>query len=138
MFLRPQRPPGIFTDTAPAPIGPYSQAVRVNDTLYVCGQLGIDPRTRTLVESGDASQMRQAMTNVAAILAAGYSLADVVQTQILLSTMDDWGVVNGIYSSFFAAVPPARAVVEVTGLPLDAKVEVVVVAIRGKYRAGTH
>jgi 2-iminobutanoate/2-iminopropanoate deaminase len=122
----------ILTDAAPAPIGPYSQAVRVADTLYVSGQLGIAPGSRALVEGGVATQTQQAMKNVGAILAAaGFTFADVVQVQLFLEDMDDYGAVNGIYRTFFHENPPARAAVEVADLPLDAKVEVLVVAVRG-------
>jgi 2-iminobutanoate/2-iminopropanoate deaminase len=121
----------ILTDKAPAPIGPYSQAIRVGDTLYLSGQIGIAPGSRTLVEGGVATQAQQAMKNVEAILtASGFTFADVVQVQIFLEDMDDYGAVNGIYRTFFTADPPARAAVEVAGLPLDAKVEILVVAVR--------
>jgi 2-iminobutanoate/2-iminopropanoate deaminase len=121
----------ILTKKAPPPIGPYSQAVRVGQTLYVSGQLGIDPETRQLVAGGVATQAQQAMKNVEAILAAaGCSFSDVVQVQIFLEDMDDYGAVNGIYRTFFPAAAPARAAVEVAGLPLDAKVEILVVAVR--------
>lgn len=123
----------ILTERAPAPIGPYSQAVRVGDALYVSGQLGIAPESRQLVEGGVATQAQQAMKNVEAILtAAGFAFADVVQVQIFLEDMDDYGAVNGVYRTFFTGDPPARAAVEVAGLPLDAKVEILVVAVRGR------
>lgn len=123
----------ILTDKAPAPIGPYSQAVRVGDALYVSGQLGIAPGSRQLVEGGVATQAQQALKNVEAILtAAGFAFSDVVQAQIFLEDMDDYGAVNGVYRTFFAENPPARAAVEVAGLPLDAKVEILVVAVRGR------
>ena len=122
-----------LTEKAPAPIGPYSQAVRVGDALYVSGQLGIAPESRQLVEGGVATQAQQAMKNVEAILAAaGFAFADVVQVQIFLEDMDDYGAVNGVYRTFFTENPPARAAVEVAGLPLDAKVEILVVAVRGR------
>ena len=123
----------ILTEKAPAPIGPYSQAVRVGDTLYVSGQIGIAPGSRQLVDGGVATQAQQAMKNIEAILAAaGFAFADVVQVQIFLEDMDDYGAVNGVYRTFFAENPPARAAVEVAGLPLDAKVEILVVAVRGR------
>lgn len=124
----------ILTEKAPPPIGPYSQAVRVGDTLYVSGQLGIAPESRQLVEGGVATQAQQAMKNIEAILAAaGFVFSDVVQAQIFLEDMDDYGAVNGVYRTFFAQNPPARAAVEVAGLPLDAKVEILVVAIRSAH-----
>ena len=121
----------VLTEKAPPPIGPYSQAVRVGGTLWVSGQLGIDPETRQLVVGGVGTQTQQAMANVEAILAAaGYSLADVVFVQLFLDDIDDYGAVNGIYRGYFPSAAPARAAVEVADLPLDAKVEIVVVASR--------
>ena len=121
----------ILTDKAPPPIGPYSQAVRVGDTLYVSGQLGVDPETRQLVAGGVGTQTQQAIKNIEAILAAaGFTLADVVQVQIFLADMDDYGAVNAVYRGYFPEAPPARAAVEVDELPLDARVEIVVVARR--------
>jgi len=123
----------ILTEKAPPPIGPYSQAVRVGATLYVSGQLGIEPGTRQLVAGGVATQTQQAMKNIEAILsAAGFSFADVVQVQIFLEDMDDYGAVNGVYRGYFPQAAPARAAVVVAGLPLDAKVEILVVAVRSR------
>jgi 2-iminobutanoate/2-iminopropanoate deaminase len=123
----------ILSEKAPPPIGPYSQAVRVGSMLYVSGQLGIEPETRQLVAGGVATQTQQAMKNIEAILsAAGFSFADVVQVQIFLEDMDDYGAVNGVYRGYFPQAAPARAAVEVAGLPLDAKVEILVVAVRSR------
>jgi 2-iminobutanoate/2-iminopropanoate deaminase len=121
----------VLTENAPAPIGPYSQAVRIGTTLYVSGQLGIDPASGQLVGGGVGPQTQRAMENVGAILSAvGYSFADVVQVQIFLEDMDDYGTVNGIYRGYFPSDAPARAAVEVAELPLEAKVEILVVASR--------
>jgi len=123
----------ILTKDAPAPIGPYSQAVRAGAMLYVSGQLGIDPATGELAPGGVGPQTQQAMKNVEAILSgAGYSFADVVQVQVFLEDMDDYATMNGIYRGYFPERAPARAAVEVAGLPRDAKVEILVVAMRGR------
>jgi 2-iminobutanoate/2-iminopropanoate deaminase len=121
----------ILTNDAPAPIGPYSQAVRVGGALYVSGQLGIDPATAQLVPGGVVAQAHQALKNLSAILqAAGYSLDDVVQVQVFLEDMDDFGPVNGAYRAYFTKALPARAAIEVAGLPMDAKVEILAVAVK--------
>ncbi len=121
----------ILTKDAPAPIGPYSQAVKVGGVLYVSGQLGIDPATAQLVPGGVAAQAHQTLKNLSAILqAAGYSFDDVVQVQVFLENMDDFGLVNGVYRAYFTKALPARAAVEVAGLPMDAKVEIVAVAMK--------
>lgn len=121
----------VLTKDAPAPIGPYSQAVKVGGTLYVSGQLGIDPTTAQLVPGGVVAQAHQALKNLDAILkAAGYSLDDVVQVQVFLEDMDDFGPVNGAYRAYFTKALPARAAVEVAGLPMDAKVEILAVAMK--------
>jgi len=122
----------ITTDRAPAPVGPYSQAVRVGDTLYLSGQVGLDPETGRLVD-GTHQQTRQALQNCKAILeAAGFALADVVQVQVFLDDIADYPVVNTVYAGYFPQAPPARAAVEVADLPLDAKVEVLMTAVRGR------
>jgi 2-iminobutanoate/2-iminopropanoate deaminase len=121
----------ILTKDAPAPIGPYSQAVRVGAMLYVSGQLGIDPATGQLVQGGVVAQAHQALKNLGAILAAaGYTFDDVVQVQVFLEDMHDFGVVNGAYRSYFTKALPARAAVEVAELPMDAKIEILAVASR--------
>jgi 2-iminobutanoate/2-iminopropanoate deaminase len=121
----------ILTRNAPQPIGPYSQAVRVGRTLYVAGQLGVDPATNQLVQGGVVAQAHQALKNLGAILdAAGYSFDDVVQVQVFLEDMHDFGVVNGAYRSYFTTALPARAAVEVSELPMDAKIEILATAAR--------
>ena len=120
----------ILTKDAPAPIGPYAQAVRAGNMLYVSGQLGVDPTTGALAEGGVVPQAHQALKNLGAILAAaGYSYDDVVQVQVFLDDMKDFALVNGAYRSYFTKTLPARAAVEVRRLPMDAKVEVLAVAM---------
>jgi 2-iminobutanoate/2-iminopropanoate deaminase len=115
----------IRTKRAPGAIGPYSQAVMAGDTLFVSGQIGIDPATGK-IESGDAAgQARQVLENLKAILEdAGMSLADVVKTTIYLASLDDFSTVNTVYGGFFEHDPPARATIEVSRLPLGALVEI--------------
>lgn len=121
----------IRTDGAPAAIGPYSQAVRVGDTLYLAGQIGIDPATGAMVEGGVEAEARQALDNLGAVLeAAGFSFADVVQTQVFLADLEDYGVMNAIYAERFDGTFPARAAVQVARLPRDARIEILMVAVR--------
>jgi 2-iminobutanoate/2-iminopropanoate deaminase len=116
---------------APPAIGPYSQAVRVGNTLYLAGQIGIDPGTGAFAPGGIGPQTRQALDNCRAVLeAAGFSLADVVQAQVFLEDIDDFAVMNEVYATFFPQVPPARATVEVAELPRGARVEIMLTAVR--------
>jgi len=122
----------IATDHAPAAIGPYSQAIRVGDTLYLSGQLGLDPATGKLLD-GTHQQTRQALQNCKALLeVAGFTLDDVVQVQVFLDDIADYPVVNTVYAGYFPDSPPARAAVEVADLPLDAKVEILMTAVRAR------
>lgn len=119
----------IHTDLAPAAIGPYSQAVQTGNLLFVSGQLPIDPATGAFAGEDIASQTRQSLLNVKAILeAAGYSCADVVKATVLLSDMGDFAAMNAVYAEFFPAACPARAAFAVKELPKGAKVEIEVVA----------
>ncbi len=115
----------ISTDTAPAAIGPYSQAVRHGNLLFVSGQLGLDPRTGQFSSENTADQMRQCLLNIAAIAeAAGASLSKTVKTTILLTDLSEFTAINEIYGASFTAPFPARATFEVSALPKGAKVEV--------------
>jgi len=119
----------IATDGAPKAIGPYSQGVLVGNTLYVSGQLGIDPVTGKMVDGGVGAQARQALTNVMAILvAANMSLRDAVQVQVFLADIADFAAVNEVYKEFFAEPYPARAAFQVGALPAGGRVEVLVTA----------
>ena len=121
----------IATPNAPEAIGPYSQAVRVGNRLYLSGQLGMVPGTGKFAEGGFEAQARQALTNQKAVLeAAGFSIADVVQCQVFVQDMDDYKHFNGIYTEFFKEDFPARAVVEVSRIPADGLVEIMMVAVR--------
>lgn len=123
----------IRTEAAPAAIGPYSQAVRAGDLLFVSGQLGIDPRTKKLVDGGIEAQARRALENIAAILAAeGAGMDAVVKTTVLLQSMDDFPKLNEVYAGFFTGDPPARATYQVGKLPLGALVEIEAIAHLGR------
>jgi len=123
----------ISTSQAPAAIGPYSQAVRVGDTLYTSGQVALDPATGALVAGGIREQTTRVLNNLAAVLAeAGLSMADVVKTTVYLKDMGDFAAMNEIYATYLASegvVPPARSTVEVARLPKDALIEIDVIAI---------
>ncbi len=115
----------IQTPSAPAAIGPYSQAVRVGDLVFLSGQIPLDPATGQIVEGDVATETRRVMDNLAAVLAAaGASFAHVVQTTIYLVDLADFAVVNEIYGRAFSAEPPARATVQVAALPRGARVEI--------------
>ncbi len=118
----------IKTDKAPAAIGPYSQAQRVGNRLYLSGQIGFDPATGQLVEGVEA-QTRQVLANLHAVLQeAGFAKTDVVQAQVFLADLEDYATMNGIYAEFFGDHRPARAAFQVARLPRDAEVEIIFVA----------
>jgi reactive intermediate/imine deaminase len=119
----PRQP--IHTDAAPAAIGPYSQAVRSGDTVWLSGQIPLDPATGQLVDGDIAAQARQVFANLRAVCeAAGGSLDGIVRAGIYLVDLGDFAVVNGVMAEFFAAPFPARSTIEVSGLPRGARVEV--------------
>ena len=121
----------IQTPNAPAAIGPYSQAIQAGNLLFVSGQIPIDPATGAFAGEDIATQARQSLTNVKAILeAAGYTCADVVKTTVLLANMEDFATVNGIYAEFFTAPCPARACFAVKELPKGALVEIEAIACK--------
>ena len=122
----------IATQNAPAAIGPYSQAVAVeNGTVYVSGQLPIDPATGKFAGDTIEAQTKQSIKNIMAILAEnGMSIDDVVKTTVLLSDIDEFGAMNKVYAEFFTEPFPARAAFQVAALPQGAKVEIEVVAVK--------
>ncbi len=123
----------IATDDAPKAIGPYSQAVRAGDTVYLSGQIPLDPKTGQLVGGDIAAQTDRVMNNLRAVLqAAGLSFEHVVRCTIYLMDMNDFGAVNEVYGRYFPANPPARATVQVAGLPKGARVEIDAVAVATK------
>lgn len=126
----PQPPTAIAATAAPEAIGPYSQAVRSSNTLYLSGQIGLDPATGEMVPGGIEAETQQVMENLREVLrAAGLDFGDVAQTQVFLADLDDFAVMNEIYGGYLEAPFPARATVEASRLPRDARVEIMMTAI---------
>ncbi|KAG5446101.1 2-iminobutanoate/2-iminopropanoate deaminase [Clonorchis sinensis] len=122
----------IKTSKAPTAIGPYSQGIYVNNTVYVSGQLGLDPDTMNFVSDEVEAQTRQSIRNISAILeAVGLTLNNVVKTTVLLADMDDFAKVNAVYAEYFQNPYPARAAFQVACLPKSAKVEIEAIAVAG-------
>lgn len=120
----------IHTPSAPAAVGPYSQAVRAGNFIFTAGQIGLDPATGLIVEGGVEAQAQQVMANLAAVLAAaGSSLDQAVKTTIFLTDMAHFAAVNAVYGAAFSASPPARSTVAVLALPKGALVEIEVIAL---------
>lgn len=120
----------ISTDKAPKAVGPYSQAVVAGDFVFCSGQIAIDPVTQEIISGGVQEQTHRVMDNLIEVLkAAGSSLDKVVKTSVFVKNMDDFGLVNEVYGSYFSDEPPARDTVEVSRLPKDVLVEVSVVAL---------
>src|SRR5690349_3103794 len=120
----------VSTPEAPAAIGPYSQAIKAGNLLFLSGQIPIDPQTANLVEGGIEAQTRQVFRNIAAILkAAGASFDNVVSAGVFLTDMNDFGKMNAIYAEYFSSPAPARATVQVARLPKDSLVEIQVTAV---------
>jgi len=118
----------IHTDRAPKAVGPYSQAIAVDGWLFTSGQVHLDP-SGTLVDADIGTQTRQALTNLEAVLTeAGATFADVVKATVFLRDMGDFKAMNEVYAEFFTEGLPARSCVAVTGLPVDARVEIEVIA----------
>ena len=121
----------INTPNAPAAIGPYSQAIQAGNTIYVSGQLPIDPATGAFAGNDIAAQTRQSLTNMKNILnAAGADMCDVVKTTVLLANIADFAAMNAVYAEFFTAPYPARAAFQVACLPKNALVEIECVAVK--------
>lgn len=122
----------IFTDKAPAPIGPYNQAVLVGNTLYTSGQIALDPKTMELVLDDIETETKQVMENMKAVLsAADMTFADVVKTTIFIMNMGDFARINTVYGSYFdEATAPARETVQVACLPKNVNVEISMIAVK--------
>ena len=122
----------IFTDKAPAPIGPYNQAVLVGNTLYTSGQIAINPQTNELILSDIETETKQVMENMKAVLeAAEMTFADVVKTSIFISDMNNFAKINSVYAQYFKEeFAPARETVEVACLPKNVNVEISMIAIK--------
>lgn len=123
----------ILTQEAPAPIGPYSQAILLDGKmLYTAGQIPIDPSTNGIVEGDIKVQTRQVLKNLEAILrAAGCSTSSVIKTTVFLKDMGEFTAMNEVYAEFFSVSTPARSTVEVSRLPKDVKVEIEAIAVVG-------
>lgn len=120
----------IATQNAPAAIGPYSQAIEANGTVYVSGQLGIDPATGSFAEGGAVAQARQSLTNISNILKeAGLSMKNVAKVTVLLADINDFAAVNEVYKDFFEAPFPARSAFAVAALPKGGKIEIEAIAV---------
>ncbi len=123
----------IASPHAPKAVGPYSQAVEANGTLYVSGQLPLNPETGKIVDGGVKEQAKQCLTNIGEILTeADYAFADVVKSTVLLASMDDFAVVNEVYASFYKEPYPARVCYQVAKLPMGALVEIETIAVQSK------
>lgn len=121
----------IETKSAPAPVGPYSQAVEIGDTLYCSGQIAIDPTTGEVLTGDVKAQTERVMKNIEAVLAAAsLNFSNVVKTTIYLINMADFAQVNEVYGRYFQSSPPARSTVAVSGLPKGVSVEIEVLAKR--------
>jgi len=119
----------VSTSSAPAAIGPYSQAVRAGSLLFVSGQIPLDPATATIVEGGIAVQTHRVFRNLAGILeAAGASFDRVVRTTVYLADMNDFAAMNEVYATYFTSPAPARSTIEAARLPRDARIEIDVIA----------
>ena len=121
----------IFTKNAPAPIGPYNQAVFKGNTLYTSGQIAIDPKTGALVTENIEEETKQVMENMKAVLeAAGMKFENVVKSTIFIMNMDDFGTINTVYGSYFnEKTAPARETVQVACLPKNVNVEISMIAV---------
>jgi len=125
-------PQAVKTDKAPLPRGPYNQAVRIGDTIYVAGQIPIDPTTNQVVEGGIEVQTRRVLDNIAAILQeAGSSLDRVVKTTIFLLDVGEFAQMNAVYAEYFTGTAPARSTVQVAALPgAGVRLQIDAIAVR--------
>ena len=123
----------VSTKDAPQAIGPYSQAIKAGELVFLSGQIAIDPATSNLIQGDIAAQTDRVLKNISAILAAaGTSLERVVKTTVFLKNMSEFTVMNEVYGKFWKSAPPARSTVEVARLPKDVLVEIDVIALAGK------
>ena len=121
----------ITTPNAPEAIGPYSQAIRAGKTVYLAGQIAIDPKTKQLMAGGSIEdQTKLVLENLKAVLAAdGLTMDHVVSTTVFMKDLNEFAKMNDVYATYFKANPPARATVEVARLPRDVKVEIAAIAV---------
>jgi len=124
----------ISTKNAPAAVGPYSQAIEINGTLYISGQIPLVPETATMISGGITQQTEQVMKNIGAILdEAGYTYTDVIKSTCLLSAMENFQAMNEVYAKYYTDDMPARAAFAVKGLPLGALIEIETIAVKAYY-----
>lgn len=122
----------VFSTEAPAPIGPYSQAVKAGNTLYVSGQIPLDAETGELINENITEETHAVMKNLEAVLrAARYGFEDVVKCTIFIKDMGQFATINDAYGQYFKSNPPARETVEVSRLPKDVNVEISCIAVKG-------
>lgn len=122
----------VFSPDAPKPIGPYSQAVKVGNTVYVSGQIPVDPKSGEVVKGGIKEQTRVVLENLKAVLkAAGFELSDVVMSFVYLKDMNMFSDFNSVYAEYFKEKPPARITVEVSRLPKDVLIEIAAIGSKG-------
>lgn len=120
----------IHTDKAPPAAGPYSQAIVANGMVFTAGQIGLDPHTRQFAGQSIQEQTRQVFANLSAVLAAaGCTFADCVKSTVFLKDMNDFAAMNSVYSEYFPANPPARTTVQAARLPIDALIEIELIAV---------
>lgn len=121
----------VMTANAPAPVGPYSQAIAAGGFVFCSGQIPLDPKTGALLDGSIEAQTKLVMDNLKAVLdAAGSSMDNIVKTTIFLTDLGDFAKVNGVYGSYFGGNPPARSTVQVGALPKGARVEVECIAVQ--------
>jgi len=122
----------VINPLAPKPIGPYTPGILVGDTLFVSGHVPIDPETKSLVQENMTQATAQILTNINNLLKTeGFTLENVVKSTIFLTDLNDFNEVNACYATFFQGIPPARETVEVSRLPLDARIEISCIAVKG-------
>lgn len=122
----------VATPNAPEAIGPYSQAIRVGNTLYLAGQIALDPRTNQMIaDRSIEAETRQVLDNLKAVVeAAGFRMSDIVSTTVFLADLNEFGRMNAVYATYFPTNPPARATVQAARLPRDVKIEIAAIAAR--------
>lgn len=121
----------IFTENAPAPIGPYSQATEAMGFIFISGQIAIHPATGAVVEGDVSAQAKQVMENLKAIIiASGCTMENVMKCTIYLTDMNDFGKVNEVYGSYFTSEPPARETIEISALPKNLNVEISAIVLK--------
>jgi 2-iminobutanoate/2-iminopropanoate deaminase len=122
----------VATRNAPEAIGPYSQAIRVGNTLYLAGQIALDPRTNQMIaDRSIEAETRQVLDNLRAVVeAAGFTMADIVSTTVFMADLNEFARMNAVYATYFPNRPPARATVQAARLPRDVKIEIAAIAAR--------